>query len=182
MTNSATMFVDICGSMRLYADYGDECAMTLTSRCIQEMQSVVTHNGGEMVETRGDGILCIFKDVDAAFKSAQSIMQNERHRPVAVHGGIHWGPVISQQGSIFGNSINVGARIANLAKDEEIILSEDAWKQLSGDHRALTRELGEIRLKGKSKPLIIYLALFTQVDQTAQHIPILSKTQMLSEN
>ena len=52
MTNSAIMFVDICGSMRLYADYGDDYAMTLTSRCIQGMESVVTQNDGEMVEIR----------------------------------------------------------------------------------------------------------------------------------
>jgi len=174
MTNFAIMFVDICESMRLYADYGDECAMTLTSRCIQGMQSDVTHNGGEMVETRGDGILCTFFDVDAAFKAAQSIIQNQPHRSVAVHGGIHWGPVISQHDSIFGNTVNVGARVANLAKDEEVILSEDAWQQLSTDHRALTRKLGKVRVKGKPQPLTIYLALFSQNDVTKQFIPTLS--------
>jgi adenylate cyclase len=180
MTNSAIMFVDICGSMRLYADYGDDYAMTLTSRCIQGMQSVVTHNDGEMVEIRGDGILCTFIDVDTAFKTAQCIIQNQSHRSVAVHGGIHWGPMISQHDSIFGDTVNVGARVANLAKDEEIILSEDAWQQLSADHRALTRKLGKVQLKGKLQPLTIYLALFSQLDQTTQRIPTLSVTPSAS--
>ena len=180
MTNFAIMFVDICGSMRLYADYGDDYAMTLTSRCIQGMQSVVTHNDGEMVEIRGDGILCTFIDVDAAFKTAQCIIQNQSHRSVAVHGGIHWGPLISQHDFIFGDTVNVGARVANLAKDEEIILSEDAWQQLSADHRALTRKLGKVQLKGKLQPLTIYLALFSQLDQTTQRIPTLSVTPSAS--
>ena len=174
MTNFAIMFVDICGSMRLYADYGDEYAMTFTYRCIQGMQSVVTNNDGEMVEIRGDGILCTFIDVDAAFKTAQCIIQNQSHRSVAVHGGIHWGPVISQNDSVFGNTVNVGARIANLAKDEEIILSEEAFQQLTADHRALTRNLGKVRVKGKPQPFNIYLALFSQNDVTKQFIPTLS--------
>lgn len=180
MINFAIMFVDICGSMHLYADYGDECAMTLTSRCIQGMQSAVTYNGGEMVETRGDGILCTFIDVDAAFKAFQSIIKSQPYRQVAVHGGIHWGPVISQHDSIFGDTVNVGARIANLAKDEEIIISEDAWKQLSTDHRALTRRLGEVRLKGKLKPLTIYLARFSQGDETRPCNMISSKSSPAS--
>ena len=121
MKNLAIMFVDICGSTRLYVDHGDESAMTLTSRCIQGMQSIVTNNGGEVVETLGDGILCTFIDVDAAFKAAESIIQNQIPWSVAVHGGIHWGPVISKGGSIFGDAVNVAARVNNLAKDEEII-------------------------------------------------------------
>jgi len=174
MTSFAIMFVDICGSMRLYAEYGDEYSMKLISRCIQVMQSVVTQNGGKMVETRGDGIMCTFLDVDAAFKAAQSIIQNQPNRSVAVHGGIHWGPVISQNDSIFGNTVNVGARIANLAKDEEIILSDEAFQQLTTDLRALTRNLGKVRVKGKLKPFNIYLALFSQNDITKQSIPTLS--------
>jgi len=173
MKNLAIMFVDICGSMRLYVDYGDESAMTLTSQCIQDMQSIVTRNGGEPIEIRGDGILCTFSDVDAAFKAAQSIIQNPLPRSVAVHGGIHWGPVISQQGSIFGDAVNVGARVTNLAKDEEIILSEDAWQQLSANHQVLTRKLGQVSVKGKSQPLTIYQTLFSQSDVT-QFIPALS--------
>ena len=173
MKNLAIMFVDICGSMRLYVEYGDESAMTLTSQCIEDMQSIVTHNGGELIETRGDGILCTFLDVDAAFKAAQSIIQNPLPRSVAVHGGIHWGSVISQQGSIFGDAVNVGARVTSLAKDEEVILSEDAWQQLSADHRVLTRKLGQVSVKGKSKPLTIYQTLFSQSDVT-QFIPVFS--------
>lgn len=176
MINSAVMFIDICGSMRLYADYGDECAMTLTSRCVHDVQSAVTYSGGEMVETRGDGVLCIFSEVDAAFMTAQRVLKSRQSRQLSVHGGIHWGPVISQHGSIFGDTVNVGARIANLAKDEEFILSEYAWKQLSTDHRALTRNLGKVRLKGKLKPLTIYLARFSHEDETKPSNMKLSKS------
>lgn len=167
MTDSAIMFIDICGSTRLYADYGDECAMKLTSKCLQDMQSMVAYGDGETVETHGDGILCAFTDVDTAFMAAMSIIQNRSDRQVAVHAGIHWGPVIMQQGTIFGDTVNVASRIANLAKDEEVILSEDAWQQLSTDHRALTRSLGRVSVKGKPEPLIIHLALFSQNDVTA---------------
>ena len=179
MKNLAIMFVDICGSTRLYVEYGDKSAMTLTSQCIEDMQSIVTHNGGELIETRGDGILCTFLDVDAAFKAAQSIIQNQLPRSVAVHGGIHWGPVISQHGSIFGDAVNVGARVTNLAKDEEVILSEDAWQQLSANHRDLTRKLGQVSVKGKPQPLTIYQTLFSQSDVT-QFIPALSVTPSAS--
>jgi adenylate cyclase len=173
MKNLAIMFVDICGSTRLYVECGDKSAMTLTSQCIQGMQSIVTHNGGELIEIRGDGILCTFFDVDAAFKAAQSIIQDPLPRSVAVHGGIHWGPVISQHGSIFGDAVNVGARVTNLAKDEEVILSEDAWQQLSANYRDLTRKLGQVSVKGKPQPLTIYQTLFSQSDVT-QFIPALS--------
>lgn len=175
MTDLAIMFIDICGSMRLYVDYGDEHAMKLISRCIQNMQSIVAYSNGETVDTHGDGILCTFADVDDAFMAAMSIIQHRSDRPVAVHGGIHWGPVITQPGSIFGDTVNVAARVADLAKDEEVILSEDAWQRLSADHQVLTRSLGRVSVKGKAEPLTIHLALFSQNDVTAiVSTPVLS--------
>lgn len=92
---------------------------------------------------------------------------------MTVNGGIHWGPVISQQGSIFDDAVNVAVRVTNLAKDEEIILSEDAWQQWSANHRVLTRKLGKVSVEGKSQPLTIYQTLFSQSDVT-QFIPALS--------
>jgi hypothetical protein len=162
----AVLFIDICGSTKLFDEVGDHRALSLTSACLAQMEGFITKEGGTALETRGDGILCTFSRVDAALQAAQSIREGNQSSPLSVHAGLHYGPTISCAGSIYGDVVNVAARMVDLAKDDEIIISEDAFQRLSKSNRASIRALGRVAVKGKDHLMRIYLSAYQALDQT----------------
>jgi adenylate cyclase len=76
----------------------------------------------------------------------------------AAHVGIHTGPVISQDGDVYGRTVNLAARIASYAQASQVVVSEDTARQ-SGQGDALRFEpLGPVELKGVARPLALYQA------------------------
>ena len=162
----AVLFIDICGSTKLFDEVGDHRALSLTSTCLAQMEGFITKEGGTVLETRGDGILCTFSKVDAALQAAQSIREANQSSPLSVHAGLHYGPTISCAGSIYGDVVNVAARLVDLAKVDEIIISEDAFQRLSKSNRENIRALGQVAVKGKDHLMPIYLSAYQALDQT----------------
>ena len=79
----------------------------------------------------------------------------------AAHVGIHTGPVISQDGDVYGRTVNLAARIASYAQAGQVVVSEDTAQQ-SGQDDALRFELlGPVELKGVARPLALYQAFST---------------------
>lgn len=156
--NLAVLFIDICGSTKLFEEVGDHRALSLTTHCLARMEALIGQGGGLVQETRGDGILCSFASVDLALQAAQAIREALQSDPLSVHAGIHFGRVIPRAGNIYGDAVNVAARMVDLAKDTEIILSQNAFEHLSEPNRKEIRPLGRVTVKGKARPMGIYLS------------------------
>jgi class 3 adenylate cyclase len=73
------------------------------------------------------------------------------------HVGIHTGPVISQDGDVYGRTVNVAARIASYAQAGQVVVSEET-AQRSDRHALRFEPLGAVDLKGVAKPLPLYQA------------------------
>ncbi|MGF1526022.1 MAG: adenylate/guanylate cyclase domain-containing protein [Candidatus Competibacterales bacterium] len=162
----AVMFVDICGSTRLFAEHGDVLALEMTTECIDELKVIVQRSGGRVVQTQGDGILCTFDRVDDAFQAAATIHETRLYRKLSIHAGLHVGPVIAQHGNVFGDAVNLAHRLVDLAKEDEILLSQDAVAHLSEDFHSQLRSLGKITLKGKIQPTTVHLVVTSEEDAT----------------
>lgn len=161
------VFVDICNSTRLFEEVGNARALAMTSECIEALKSIITQERGTVIQTQGDGIFCSFPTPDAAFSSVCLMAERQKNNPLAIHAGLHYGPVIVKDASVFGDTVNVASRMAGLAKDEEIILSKDAWDHLSPLFQNKTRPLGEIPVKGKADPVAIYQLMLSEDGTTA---------------
>jgi adenylate cyclase len=74
-----------------------------------------------------------------------------------VHVGIHTGPVISQDGDVYGGTVNLAARIASYAQAGQVVVSEETAHR-SGDRLVWFDPLGAVELKGVAKPLPLYQA------------------------
>jgi class 3 adenylate cyclase len=73
------------------------------------------------------------------------------------HVGIHTGPVIAQDGDVYGRTVNLAARIASHARAGQVLVSEETAHR--SDHHELRFEpLGPVELKGVAKPLPLYQA------------------------
>lgn len=164
--NLAVMFIDICGSTKLFEKIGDHRALSLTSNCLTRMKILISKEGGIVHDTRGDGLLCSFPSVEIALQTAQSIRESLQSDPLSVHAGLHFGHTILSQDNIYGDTVNVAARLVDFAKDDEIILSEDAFEHLSDSDRQHIRSLGQVTVKGKDRLMRIYLSAYQGLNPT----------------
>jgi len=133
----AVLFADIDGSTKLYETHGDETAA----------QAGLA--GGRTLKTSGDGVMCVFATPDEAFRAATLMRDAQKRTPVSIHAGFHFGPVIEYDGDFYGDTVNVAARVTDLAKAGEILVTEDTVVHLSPGLRAATRWLDKASVKGK---------------------------------
>lgn len=162
----AVLFADICGSTRLYENAGDRQAMTMTASCLEEMERCIQLKEGNVIEVRGDGVLATFDTAEAALMAARAIRESTLARPLSVHAGIHLGQALLAGNSIFGDTVNVAARMADLAKANEIMLSQDAYDALPDITRFGIRPLGPVVVKGKTELMQVFLCAHSAPDET----------------
>ncbi|MEA1938896.1 MAG: adenylate/guanylate cyclase domain-containing protein, partial [Pseudomonadota bacterium] len=150
-TNQAILFADIIDSMRLYESLGDEQAHTIACGCIGAIQQITLDHGGRVVKTMGDGIMCVFPSADKAFVASALMHDNPGCARVTVRVGFHVGPAIEDEGDVFGDAVNLAARVAAMAKGGETLLTGESIRLLSSMYVANTRLLDTTTLKGKSE-------------------------------
>lgn len=159
----AILFVDISGSTQLYEQLGDAPALARVETCLRLLQRVVEECGGHVVKTMGDGVMADFAEAEPALHAARAMQlrvfeQRALGGPtLGIHVGCHWGPAIASGGDLYGDAVNVVARVAGLAKVGQIIATQDVVVRLaSGGLRDEIRMLDRVAVKGKREPLEIH--------------------------
>jgi len=169
----AIMFSDIVGSTRLYEVLGDTDAAECVNQCISLMSDIARSFGGVIVNTIGDEIMCSFDSADAAVMTANRIHETFSAAPMkefavtlSLRIGIDYGDVVSRGADIFGDVVNVAARIANIAVGNQTIISEKVLMGLSYALRDKTRQYDRIAVKGKSELLTLFEVMREDRDVT----------------
>lgn len=172
---------DVAGSVQLYEQLGDEKAHEKISHCLQLMSKLIDENHGTVAETIGDEILCIFERAEDAVEAACHIheqLSKEEQSSVGVKIGIHSGNTGVQNGHPFGDTVNVAARMVALAKNGQVILSQQVYERLPDLCQAKIRYFDNVYIKGKQKPYVIYEAVWNTDESTVmipKGTPIISK-------
>lgn len=165
----AVLIADVCGSTPLYETSGSLKALDLIADCLDSISRVVEDEGGTVLRSKGDDVLCTFPDAASAVRGASRMMDGQADSPLEIHVGINFGPVVFDRGGIFGDVVNVAGRMQSLAKPGEIITTEAVYEQLSGDERRQIRLLDSQTVKGKSEPMNIY-AVFKDDTQVTYYV------------
>jgi adenylate cyclase len=158
----AIVFADIVGSTQLYDAVGDALAKQLVIDLENEIARVVLEAGGQVVEIVGDEVMCRFDDVNVAVSATCRIQEEVDAysmavgKEMSVRIGLHFGPAIFEHGRMFGDSVNVAARMAAIAQGRQIITTEQVVDSLSADLKGLARRYDKVKVKGKQEKLIIY--------------------------
>ena len=164
----AVVFVDISGSTRLYESLGDAPALDRVARILGILQGITEEQTGQVVKTTGDGLMCAFDAAEAALEAARAMqarIEEERAQgklDLGIHVGCHFGPVIPSAGDLYGDTVNVAARVAGLARVAQILTTEDTVARLPPGRREHTRLLDRIAVKGKQEALTIYEVLWQE--------------------
>jgi adenylate cyclase len=151
-------FVDLTGYTRLTEEQGDEAAARLASRLAALVDGVALRNGGRPVRWLGDGGMFLFPQATAAVRAALEMSEGA---PAAglptTHIGIQSGPVVFQDGDVYGRTVNVASRIADLAQAGDVLTTEETMRQVDAAEVDWTL-VGPAELQGVATPVTLYRA------------------------
>lgn len=154
----ALLFADVSGSTRLYEVLGDTRAFAAINACLDILRRLTIAHSGRTVKTIGDEIMAVFPDAVSAVQAAcemQLVVSSQTpadNARVAIRIGLHYGPVLesADDGDVFGDTVNVAARMVEIAKAQQIITTETTVSLLPPIMRASTRTLNSLSIKGKT--------------------------------
>jgi len=150
------LFADLAGSTQLYQTQGDVQAHQQVSYSLQCMKQVIQQHGGTLLRTVGDAALASFESPDNAYSAAVDIQKEHAKLNLSVRVGFHHGEVIPDAGDVYGNAVNLAARVASFAEANEICTTEAAVVKLSPGYRSDTHYLDKVEFKGMSEPMSVY--------------------------
>ena len=160
---AAILAADIAGYSRLM--HADEAA---TVRDLKAHQSVILplvgRHGGRIIDIAGDGIMAEFPSVIGATECAveiQTVMaeRNEgvsERRRMLFRMGINLGDVIHDDSRIYGDGINIAARLEALAEPGGVLVSNTVYDQVRGKLPFTFEDVGERQVKNIEQPVRMY--------------------------
>jgi adenylate cyclase len=158
----AILFVDIVDSTGLYDVLGDEQALTVVNLLFGAFTGKVAAASGIVIKTLGDGMVCQFGSADSAFRAAcamQTTAQQIAPRVpgrLAVKVAFNYGPVVIKGGDVFGDTVNVCARLNALANPGQILTTGQSFAALSRTLMLRCRPLYPVKVKGRAEPVSVY--------------------------
>ncbi len=154
------LFADIGSSAQLYDTVGDAEAHRLVADSLARMKWAVSANGGTVLRTVGDSVLASFPSSDQAFQGARAIQQNHQDQKVSVRVGFHTGSVIPDDGDVYGHAVNLAARVAAFAREDEIVATAESVNQLSAEYSQFVSSVFSIDVKGVPESVAVHRMLW----------------------
>lgn len=170
VSQGTVLFADVSGSTKLYETAGDAVGLSIVHQCLEVFSQQTELAGGRVVKTIGDAVLAMFGEPDAAARAAIAMQRRIEALPpaggskITVRVGFHDGQVVERQNDLFGDTVNLAARLAQVAHAGQIILSADTARALGPDLRTACRSLRAVPVKGKANEIEI-VELLWQADQ-----------------
>lgn len=177
------MFADISESTRLFEVLGDEAARKAIADALELLTKVILSYKGKVIKTIGDEIMCIFPtaddsadaatDMQETLKDAGEIKQDAPEIKIRI--GIHYGSALLERGDVFGDAVNVAARMVAQAKGDQIITTKATVDLLKPAVRANTRFVDRASIKGKKDDIDIFEIIWQEEDVTRMATGMLKK-------
>lgn len=162
--NCVVMFADVAGSTAMYENMGDNLARERISRALDTLILIVKLHDGHLVKTIGDEILVYFTDVDQSVFAARAIqgaMEDDlstENIGVSIRIGMQYGSAILEDDDIFGDTVNVAARIVSMAGARQILCSKELSFLLKNTELVNgMRPFDHLRVKGRKEALDVYM-------------------------
>jgi len=161
---AAILAGDVVGYSRLMGADEEGTLARLQAHRRELVDPKIAEHRGRIVKTTGDGILIEFASMVDAARCALEIQHAMGERNVSVPKdeqivfriGLNIGDIILEGGDIFGDGVNIAARLETIADPGGICVSEDAYRQLRGKFDSLFEDGGNQQLKNIAQPVRVY--------------------------
>ncbi len=163
------VFTDLKGSTALYERIGDLNAYIQVQRHFQHLLDATVRHNGAVTKTIGDAVMAAFLTsadaVQAALDMREAVDQLNRDRPqrdfilkIGVHRGASIAVTLNERLDYFGQTVNIAARVQNLADGDEICITEDVYAAPAVAEIIAPYPVAksQAELKGVSKAMSVY--------------------------
>ena len=152
----AIVFVDLSSFTRLTRERGDESAVAAATSLQRLADAAATRNGGRLVKLLGDGAMLQLPDPTVGVEAALELVESMHGEgALSSHAGVHAGPVIQRDLDVFGQTVNLASRIADVAAPGEVLASE-AVTGATGDAAFGFERIDDADLKGLPGPVPLF--------------------------
>lgn len=166
---TAVLLADVVGYSRLMSVDEEGTHLRLTDYVKILIEPAVAEHRGRLVRSMGDGMLVEFDsaldavrcgvDIQRALTEQESLETNQR---IQLRIGINTGDVIVDDRDIYGNSINIAARLEGLAEPGQIYVTRSVRDQLRGYPTLAFEDRGERRVKNIERPIRVFRVDYDQ--------------------
>ena len=153
---AAVLLADVVGSTPLYERIGDDAALQQVSDCLDAIREIASRNGGDFIHSKGDDVLSLFERPEGALRAVRQIVSQLTRGSLTTRIGLHFGAVIRTRGEVFGDVVNVTARLSTTANPGEVLISQSFFEALSAGSRSTLRLLDKMAFKGKQELFDVY--------------------------
>ena len=161
---AAIVAADVAGYSRLMHDDEETTHAKLTTLLTDAVAPVIAEHGGRIVKNTGDGFLAEFASAVEAVRAATQFQNRIKEltigeaeeRRIAFRVGINIGDIIVEPHDIFGDGVNIAARLEGIAEPGGICISSSAYDQVRGKVPVEFIDIGERTLKNIARPIRAY--------------------------
>ncbi|MDP9044560.1 MAG: adenylate/guanylate cyclase domain-containing protein [Pseudomonadota bacterium] len=166
------VFADLRGSTAMYETLGNTDATAVVTQSIGLLARIVTHYEGRVVKTLGDGLMAMFSSPDPAVAAADEMHDalerigapgdgglslHARTVPLKLQVALAHGGVVEVAGDVYGDAVNVAARLIDHAGDNETLVTATVMEGLTDVPKTRFRSLDKMQLRGRAEPVRVYL-------------------------
>ena len=166
------LFADLRGSTSMYETLGNTDATAVVTQSVSLLARIIGHHGGRVVKTLGDGLMAMFPASAAAVAAADEMHESlerigapgdgalaahSRLVPLRLQVGLAHGEVIEMSGDVFGDAVNVAARLIEHAGDNETLVTAVVLDGLDAATQLRFRSLDRMQLRGRVEPVHVHL-------------------------
>jgi len=163
---AAIMFTDIAGFTALSAE-NEEKALKLLDYQREILQPIVKQFDGEWLKEIGDGLLLSFSSSKNAVFCAIEIQKVTKEIDnLNLRIGIHQGDILAKDGDVFGDDVNIAARLEPFAALGGIVVSDKVQRDISGTPEITTQYIGKPKFKGVKQEVAIYCLISHGLPET----------------
>ena len=184
---AAILATDVVGYSRLMEVDEAGTLAALKARRREILTPLLAEHVGRLVKVMGDGLLVEFGSAVDAVKFALDLQQRTQEanaslpvdRRIVLRIGINLGDVIVEGGDLYGDGVNVAARLEGIGEPEDIIVSGSVFDQVKRKLETGFDDLGHKSLKNIAEPVRVYrvrhLAIADRKDGETGLLPLPSK-------
>jgi adenylate cyclase len=166
------LFADLRGSTSMYETLGNTDATAVVTQSVALLARIVVNHAGRVVKTLGDGLMAMFTTPGAAVAASDEMHESlerigapgdrglathARAVPLKLQVGLAHGEVVEMSGDVFGDAVNVAARLIDHAGDNETLVTSTVLEGLDDVGQARFRSLDRMQLRGRVEPVHVYL-------------------------
>ena len=185
---AAILAADIAGYSRLMGANEEGTLAQLKSIRKALVDPAIAAHRGHIVKTTGDGMLVEFASAVDAVRNAVEIQRSMAEQNAAVPQdqriefriGIHVGDIIFDDNDIFGDGVNIAARLEGIAEPGGVCMSDDAYRQVRGKVEIACDDMGQQSLRNIAEPMRAWRVRLTgQTPSAVKSGLVMSQPQVL---